>query len=706
MHRVPTESAPSADSVLKLPGWQQLSGDEQQQLVSLMQNPAAFSQLLALQQAMLGFPGPVAPASTTAPLTTSLRTSHPGSLEQQAQRMSQFSQAQSSCNAAPSAAAQCVAQLRRPLPSPPQFDRSLLQAPLPFWAAAPACNKAANALAAQTNAHQRSRSGFDMPPAPIANFSNDLFRSHSLGTHFGSSALPAELSAELSLRASSMPGSHQDIAARLHLNRAGITTATTSMIPVMSQEWLVIPFGTAQQLLPVFAGDVLAEPDGDAVMLIDETGQNWPMKCIYTREEGRFQLGDGWKPFAQHWKLGHGEQLQLSRCFVSGGCIWLDVKIMQHNLNGSEGCSKRKREEGGPYTDAQSHLPAWAAHPSAQAPAQKSQAPSAMSEEAPARHLAQSNHVDRQAEPPRAPAAKGPIISVKRLISCPTYCSRLHVNQHMAEHLLPLLPEASNIKPPLPYVYQSLFKHKVKIVDENGEAWTVQYEGFVSAAQRHYRFTAGWTNLVKQKGIKVGDAVILERWTEDRFKLQMHIIRDASEENIAAVTGAKSKAKRGIARAAGPRVTKPRSPLTRSPCSGAICSPAAQVQSPSKGPSGQGYSLSRGNSSALEALHDAALMCASPASLLSGSQMAQVDSGGTLAPNMNLTQPLSHGGSMVSAAAVAAADAAALNSEDPGLSTATEIRAEDGGYAQEQGHAAFDDRSLDRISNRISKFVS
>ena len=53
---------------------------------------------------------------------------------------------------------------------------------------------------------------------------------------------------------------------------------------------------------------------------------------------------------------------------------------------------------------------------------------------------------DRQAGPSRAPAGKGPIISVKRLISCPTYCSRLHVNQHMAEHLLPLLPEALNIK--------------------------------------------------------------------------------------------------------------------------------------------------------------------------------------------------------------------------------------------------------------------
>ncbi len=57
-----------------------------------------------------------------------------------------------------------------------------------------------------------------------------------------------------------------------------------------------------------------------------------------------------------------------------------------------------------------------------------------------------AGHVNRQAELLRASVAKGPIISVKRLISCHTYCSRLHVNQHMAEHLLPLLPEASNVK--------------------------------------------------------------------------------------------------------------------------------------------------------------------------------------------------------------------------------------------------------------------
>lgn len=46
------------------------------------------------------------------------------------------------------------------------------------------------------------------------------------------------------------------------------------------------------------------------------------------RSQGRFQLGEGWKAFAQHWDLGHGEQLQLSRRFVSSGCIWLDVRFV------------------------------------------------------------------------------------------------------------------------------------------------------------------------------------------------------------------------------------------------------------------------------------------------------------------------------------------------------------------------------------------
>lgn len=56
--------------------------------------------------------------------------------------------------------------------------------------------------------------------------------------------------------------------------------------------------------------------------------------CVYKpallcRSQGRFQLGEGWKPFAQHWDLGRGEQLQLSRRFVSSGCIWLDVRFVR-----------------------------------------------------------------------------------------------------------------------------------------------------------------------------------------------------------------------------------------------------------------------------------------------------------------------------------------------------------------------------------------
>ena len=50
------------------------------------------------------------------------------------------------------------------------------------------------------------------------------------------------------------------------------------------------------------------------------------------RVQGRYQLGEGWKQFAQHWDLGHGEQLQLSRRFVSSGCIWLDVQIERGDL--------------------------------------------------------------------------------------------------------------------------------------------------------------------------------------------------------------------------------------------------------------------------------------------------------------------------------------------------------------------------------------
>ena len=38
------------------------------------------------------------------------------------------------------------------------------------------------------------------------------------------------------------------------------------------------------------------------------------------------------------------------------------------------------------------------------------------------------------------------MVSVRRKITCPTYCSRLHVTQDMAEHLLPRYTEGSTPK--------------------------------------------------------------------------------------------------------------------------------------------------------------------------------------------------------------------------------------------------------------------
>lgn len=265
------------DLFSKLPGWHELSAQEKAKLISVIQNPAMFSQLLALQQAMFSSnTSRQGQGQAENMQTSSTARQLPGGFPQS--HMSFNSQGTSQI-ARPTASFPTFSGLNRELPSPPQLDRSLLQAPLPFWAAQTGCNGPASLLAANTSATQRARSGFQQPSPPLTDFSSDLFRSTSLGSRYLNSPLPAELS----LRASSMPGSFQDIAARLHLNRAGINTATASMIPVLSQDWLVIPFGTAQQLLPVYAGNVLANGNADAVMLIDEKGRNWPMKCAYSR---------------------------------------------------------------------------------------------------------------------------------------------------------------------------------------------------------------------------------------------------------------------------------------------------------------------------------------------------------------------------------------------------------------------------------------
>ena len=274
----PDASAGKLDDASQLPQWQQLPTHEQHPLLTLMQDPEAVSQLLALQQAWTsvnraniynlpfkqnGFP---APALDQTVATDSQRVA-----EQQQQQQALVN-------------AEGVGLLlpgsltgNRQLPSPPQFDRSLLQGPFPAWTAA-APSGEASLLAARTSALHAAHSHQQKQPAPFAEYGPDMFRCSSMGAAYLGGSIPAELS----LRASSMPGTYQDIAARLQLNRAGINTTTASMIPVISQDWLVIPFGTAQQLLPAYPGEA-SKCKGEAIMLCDENGRNWPMTLQYSR---------------------------------------------------------------------------------------------------------------------------------------------------------------------------------------------------------------------------------------------------------------------------------------------------------------------------------------------------------------------------------------------------------------------------------------
>lgn len=81
---------------------------------------------------------------------------------------------------------------------------------------------------------------------------------------------------------------------------------------------------------------------------------------------------------------------------------------------------------------------------------------------------------------------------------------------------------------------------------------------------------------------------MLERWTDDRFKLHMHVIKNASDSIVAsAVTTTKGKAKRGTAGTASHRTKCPSKPVPS-------WSQEAKPYSPGS----------------LEALHDAALLCA------------------------------------------------------------------------------------------------
>ena len=195
-----------------------------------------------------------------------------------------------------------------------------------------------------------------------------------------------------------------------------------------------------------------------------------------------------------------------------------------------------------------------------------------------------------------------------------------------------------------------------------------------------------WHAIIAQSCV-AGDAVVLERWTEDRFKLRMHIIKDASEEFIAAATAAKPKAKRSTARTAqrGKPARSPSKRVSRSASGAATafqtCSSpeAAALAKAYASSSKQGYSPGRGDSSALDALHAAALLCADPASLPPEAEIQ--------APAISKSAPMSdavghHSRIGVSAAAVAAADAAALKLDGSNLLLAAGLSANQRSPAQ------------------------
>ncbi|KAK2079562.1 hypothetical protein QBZ16_001957 [Prototheca wickerhamii] len=124
-----------------------------------------------------------------------------------------------------------------------------------------------------------------------------------------------------------------------------------------------------------------------------------------------------------------------------------------------------------------------------------------------------------------------PLERVERPITNGTYINRLHVTQQMAQLLFPQ-PEFCTSRGAAredgPANFNSLFKHRLTIVDEAGEAWPVQYEGFMSSGQRHFRLTSGWSGLMRVQNVAVGDTLVLERWTEDRVTIHLRIERQRS----------------------------------------------------------------------------------------------------------------------------------------------------------------------------------
>jgi hypothetical protein len=128
-----------------------------------------------------------------------------------------------------------------------------------------------------------------------------------------------------------------------------------------------------------------------------------------------------------------------------------------------------------------------------------------------------------------------PLYSVERTVINVAWLTRLNVSHQMAEFMMPPLPPhvpAATARDQFGATYKSLFKFEVAVVDAaSGASFPVRYEGFVSCSQRHLRLTAGWAAAMRTLGVALGDTLLLERRTEDRFTLHLRVIKQQRERD-------------------------------------------------------------------------------------------------------------------------------------------------------------------------------
>lgn len=154
---------------------------------------------------------------------------------------------------------------------------------------------------------------------------------------------------------------------------------------------------------------------------------------------------------------------------------------------------------------------------------------------------------------------------------------------------------------------------------------------------------------------------MLQRWSDDRFTLHLHIIKNASDSMVACAISTKGKTKRSTA-----RTTQRRTQAKSPPASVPTCRQPSKPYSPGS----------------LEALHDAALLCAN-----SPSPHPNTGAAATLTQNMAPSLDLADdsGGNSVPAAAVLAADAAALQQQASQSGLAPGLMAKQAGTQQDSG---------------------